>query len=364
MITFKQYLTEQNISEAVFKKWSVDRVDVNTAISTLNEYAKDGLKAIQNGGVIYRGFVEKPRGKHDFFIMDSSTGERTSKDTDNLYQLMLSVSTKMKDYPDRSKSFICSTNKDTARSYGHAYVMVPYDGTYLAVSKKSDFFDQLIKSPIFEDNPNRMYNISRFLVSSGVGKPEFGKFVDAAKIDNDLKKLSPEMLLLNWDICVNFIKKSLKFKNEKFQQMYEGINYKPIPPDVKSPLKQFSKSTIETLTKLAPEIAAGRFTASLSRVLRVYEIFISTENHRFTALASEIMTPESTDLTLVKYGYPLDKNVECWFSGKCIAMTLPMFARILIELEKQEFPIHSFVKDAMGEEILKEKKKIINHNKT
>jgi hypothetical protein len=139
--------------------------------------------------------------------------------------------------------------------------------------------------------------------------------------------------------------------------MYESINYKPIPPDVSSPLKQFSKSTMETLTELAPEIAAGRFTTSSKSLLRVYDIFKSSEDHRFTALSSEIMTPESTDLTLVKYGNPLDKNVECWFSGKCIAMTLPMFARILIELEKQEFPIHPFVKDAMKEEILKEKKK-------
>jgi hypothetical protein len=359
MITFKQYLTEQNISEAVIKKWSVDGVDVDTAISTLNEYAKDGLKAIQNGGVIYRGFAEKPRGKHDFFIMDSSTGERTSRDSDNLYQLMLSASTKMKDFPDRSKSFICTTNKDTARSYGRVYVIVPFDNTNLAVSKKSDFYDQLIKSPIFKDDPNHMYSISRFLIASGAETSKFGKFVDATKIDNDLKKLSPEMLLLNWDIYVNH--KSLKFKNEKFQQMYDYIHYKPISSKISVPINQFSSSTVKTLAKLAPEIAAGRFTSSSTSLMRVYEIFKSTKDHRFTALSSEIMTPKSTDLTLVKYGEPLNKNVECWFSGKCIVMTLQMFARILIELEKQEFPIHLFVKDAMEEEILKEKKKI-RHN--
>jgi hypothetical protein len=346
MITFKQYLTEQNISEAVIKKWAVNEIDSDDAISLLYEYAKDGLKAIQNGGVIYRGFEEKP-GDDDFLIMDSSTGERTSKDTDNLYQLMLSASTKMKDFPDRSKSFICVTDKYVATIYGQVYVMIPFDGANLAVSKEQDFFHQKINSSIFSDYPNHMLDISRFLISSGIERVN-DKFFHVNSINNQLEKLTPEGLMLRWDIFVT--QKSLKFKDSKFQQLYDDFGA------AHNILINLS-SKIDTLKTLEQEIAAGRFTTSSTSLKHVYEIFKSTDNNRFTALSSEIMTPESTGLTLVKYGNQLGRNVECWFSGKCIAMTLPIFARMLIKLEESGVQINGYVYETLRLEILKQKAK-------
>lgn len=82
MITFKQYLSEEVLTEAMIKKWFTKGVDVDTAMSVLNTYAKDGLTAIQNGGLVYRGFSNKPDGNGAFVAMDSSTGKRTSRDTD------------------------------------------------------------------------------------------------------------------------------------------------------------------------------------------------------------------------------------------------------------------------------------------
>jgi hypothetical protein len=336
MVTFKQYL-EENEEEPtnIIKPWSIEKrgANINVAMSLLDKHAKNGwLKAIQNGGVIYRGFGDKFK-KSNFLIIDSSTGERTSKDSNNLYQLMLSTSTEMKEYADRSKSFICSTKVETAGHYGYpAYVMVPFDDTILTVSEVSDFFKQIIVSPIFTGKVNQMNEISAFLTSVGVKKSNNNKFMNAAEIDNQLEKLPPEKLMFLWDVFIT--QKSLKFTNEKFQKIYdkiELIDFLVLPKKTER---------IKEIKMLESEINAGRFTISSESLKRVYELFKSEKNKRFTALASEIMTPESTKLSLVKYGDPLKKNVECWFSGKSIIISLSLFKKILLKLEEQGFPIH------------------------
>lgn len=331
MITFKQYLSEDVLTEAMIKKWFTKGVDVDTAMSVLNTYAKDGLKAIKNGGLVYRGFSHKPDGNGAFVAMDSSTGKRTSRDTDNLYQLMLGASSALSEYADRSNSFICSTSRSTADSYGNAFVMVPLDGTNIVMSKHSDYFHQSFSSPIYNGSPDGMYDLSKFIMSAGVKRSKNGDFTDAKEIDAALSKLSPEALLLRWDIYV--VESSLKFKDSKLQSLYDydlGDTYDST---------KFTVKELNILKKLEPEIAAGRFTSSKKSIPLVYELLKANKNKRFTALSSEIMTPTSAGLTLVRYGEPLKRNVECWFSGKCIAISYPVFAQILARLKEQDFPI-------------------------
>ena len=330
MITFKQYLSEDVLTEAMIKKWFTKGVDVDTAMSVLNTYAKDGLKAIQNGGLVYRGFSDKPDGNGAFVAMDSSNGKRTSRDTDNLYQLMLGTSSSLSEYADRSNSFICSTSKSTAGEYGYAFVMVPLDGTNIVVSKHSDYFKQNFSSPIYDGSPDSMYDLSKFIMSAGV-KRSSGDFVDAKEIDAALSKLSAEQLVLRWDIYI--VEGSLKFKDSKLQSLYDDdLEYK-------YDSTKFTDKQLNILKKLETEIAAGRFTSSAKSIPLVYELFKSNKNKRFTALSSAIMTPASAGLTLVRYGEPLKSNVECWFSGKCIAISYPVFAQILTRLQEQDFPI-------------------------
>jgi hypothetical protein len=335
MITFKRYLEEELVSESVIKPWSIIKkgASINIVMSLLNTHAKEGwLKAVQNGGMIYRGFDEKPA-KADYLIIDSSTGERTSKDSNNLYQLMLSASTEMKEFADRSKSFICSSSKEIAEAYGYPYVMVPFDGTFLTVSEVSDFFDQMITSPIFMDKISDMHKISDFLISAGAKKTS-NKFMNVAEIDSQLGKLTPESLMLRWDLFVT--RRSLKFKDEKFQKIYDKIN-----PSFDGFLSQ---EEINNLKTLEPEITAGRFTTSSESLDYVYKLFKSSKNKRFTALSSVIMTPKSTKLSLVKYGEPLKRHIECWFSGKSIVISWPLFSKILSNLKEQGVPIHNSLK--------------------
>jgi hypothetical protein len=47
------------------------------------------------------------------------------------------------------------------------------------------------------------------------------------------------------------------------------------------------------------------------------------------------MTPESLDLSLVKYGSDIQRNKEVWFSGKAIAIKLEIFRDIQKQLGHQ-----------------------------
>jgi hypothetical protein len=359
MITFREF-AEQHISEAIIKPWQSEGKSFEEAMSLLEKHAKNGLKgAIQNGGMIYRGFETSPGTEHDFFMMDSSVGLRTSKDTDNLYQLMFSVSTKMKGIPDRSKSFICSTNIANAATYGHVYVMVPFDDTVIAVSRNSDLLNYEIVTPVFEGQLNMLFDISKFLISLGI-EPVDGRFTDANKINRILGKFTPEKLILHWDIFVS--KRSLKFivkdkegnidreASEKIWKLRDEIY------DSKQKLLIHPLSREKDLKILELQIANGNFSILSNNLSNVYKLFESTKKDRFTALASEMMTPSTTGITLKKYGESLKKGVECWFSGKCIAVSLPMFAKILIDFEKQGVTIHASVKKDFESEIKKQEK--------
>src|SRR4051812_3088795 len=126
MITFKDFLTEQ-----MLKPWTIDKLKVDQAIELLNIHCKNGLTAIENGCLLYRG--EKKKNSIPFQMIDASRGERTSKDTNNIYQLMMDNSTALANYPKRSKSLICSTSYSEARDYGIARVIIPFDDVEIAV---------------------------------------------------------------------------------------------------------------------------------------------------------------------------------------------------------------------------------------
>jgi hypothetical protein len=339
MITFKQYLSEDAVSEAVLKKWKFKEVEVATAIKLLNSRAKNGLNAIQNGGLIYRGFKNFHDHKNKaFMIMDSSTGTRTSKDTNNIYQLLLASSNAMRDYPDRGKSFICTTDINSASGYGTPVVMVPFDGTKIAVSEHADYFDQVFDSPVYSGTPNNMGGFSPFLKSVGI-KTVKAQFTDATAINKALAKMTPEQLLIRWNVYIN---DSIVLKDKSLGEHLDNFDdFELMPP----------KRPSNHLQDVEKAIAAGNFTCSKSTE-QVYDLFKSTTDNRFDALATVIMTPETTDLELVEYGNAIDDDVECWFSGKCVAISFPMFAQILSKLQRQDFPISQRVLDTWEDDMI------------
>lgn len=354
MITFKQYLSEEILTEAMVKKWFSKPIDVETAISVLNSSAKLGLEAIKNGGLIYRGFKGEKSPESGFMAFDSSTGKRTSRDTDNLYQLMMGDSKKMTDYPDRSHSFICTTNISIAEGYGGssgAYVMVPLDGTKIAMLAVDDIFDQHMKiQGFYNGSPDGMSDLSRFFMSFGA-KMNGSQWTDSAQIKAALKGASPEKILIHWALFVG-PSQNLVFEDAKSDKKWYELNDTWLPG-------KLSAAQAATILQLEKDLKAGKATVS-GKLAEAFAFIKSNSADLYTALATELADPKQMKLELIDYGQPVPPNRECWFSGPCIAISLPVFAKILLRLQEQDFPIHKTVLKDMHSYLtdakLKEKK--------
>lgn len=292
MITFKDFLQEKIITT-----WSSENISRDDALIFLNENCRDGLKAVKDGGLLFRGF-SKAQGFTS--ILDSSDLKRTSLDTNNVYQLMMDSSSKLKDYPKRSNSFICSTYFYDAADYGsYVYAMIPVDGTKIASGIVRDFLHTLISSKIFDKKvsvKDFTYIMGNAFKRLGID-PKGSKFTNIGTIDSALGKLQSE-------IAVDRIVGAVRAASDKI---------------------------IDINTK------------ALRNVLEA-----APPNKRATHLASEIMSPESLSLSLNPFGDKLNSKCEAWFSGKCVAIEIHMFKWILQEMAGKGFPIHANYDDIMS----------------
>ena len=133
-MNFKQFLYEDDLPPHVKKGWAVDN-DASRK-HALEWILLNAKYALEHNNLIFRGFSTPP--SQDISFIDASQGERKSKDTNNVYQIMMDNSMFMKDYPSRSKSLICTNDFDTADEFGTRYVIFPRRQQIIAVADKSD----------------------------------------------------------------------------------------------------------------------------------------------------------------------------------------------------------------------------------
>lgn len=273
MISFKEFLVEKKV-----RSWDINIIDVKKAISLLNANCREGLQAISTGGLLYRGF------KHKSAVMtiDTSLGARTSRDTNNIYQVMMEVSGALRDYPKRSQSLICSTDSQEASTYGAVMVIIPFDGTELVVSNHFDFLYNDVRGKLVEigDDIDRLTDKVYFVLRA-LGLPKRGQYtVDDVPRFNQLIEGNLEGFIYEW--------------NHYFE-------------------------TSERVMRKFAEQNKGRV---------------------FEALCDEICTPKSLKLKKQMFGTGVKRNVECWFSGKCVAIDIRLFAGIIHALKQNGHKIH------------------------
>lgn len=280
MTTFKQFLQEKIIT-----KWSSSEVTRDEALILLNKHCKDGLKAVQHGGLLFRGFSESLGWQS---VLDSSSLKRTSLDTNNLYQVMMDNSDSLKDYPKRSSSFICSTYFYDASDYGgYVYALIPFDGTKVATASVRDFLNTEVSSPLL-NKPIPIDNIG-FKLSDAFGR--------------------------------------LGVKRGKTNPQFTNMS------EIDAVL---SKVDVDVISKLITK-AYGTADFNEKKIEKV--LGSADTNKRATALASALMTEKSLGMKLNSFGDALPK-CEAWFSGKCVAIEIHQFISILQQLRDQDFPIH------------------------
>lgn len=323
MITFKQFVTE-----AMLKPWVDNPVLVKEAINFLNKNCKDGLKAISNNGLIYRGFMNKVSSKK-FLLLDSTNAERSSRDSNNVYQMLLDASIHMKEMPSRSNSFICSSDRDTAYTYGEPYVMIPVDGTKIAVGGYYDMLLSDLNSSIFTGDMQDINLLGADMLNFlGAKKPSsIMKFENAREIRDAFDRYSSEEIVCFYDhvFC----------DNKMIHALYLNL---PKPLDQ----KQLTKKEIIAAANV---LAKNKTTLNMFKNQKiVHAAMEANPKNKFQAFASLIMTPKSTDITVKTFGEVLPTNREVWFSGKAMAIPYDLFLKMLLELKKQGHPVHSAVK--------------------
>jgi hypothetical protein len=113
---------------------------------TIKKECKSALAAYKVGKIMYRGLY-----KDDSAVfVQPSKFTRVSANTINLYTILIDNSRRWKSYPERSKSIICSSDYDTASSYGsdEPYIVFPKDGYKIGVCPKADMWHSFRTSDI------------------------------------------------------------------------------------------------------------------------------------------------------------------------------------------------------------------------
>lgn len=372
MISFKQFLESTQITEATVNPWDVKKIEVDKAIDLLNTHCKQGLRAIKNGGMLYRGFGTRgvAAKKHDFQVIDTSNSLRTSRDYDNAYMLLMAAAKHTKDIPNRSNSLICSSSYLTALDYagdGGVKAVIPFDGAKIAYVNYSDFNEIELNSKLMQvyGLPSRLVDITLFpffnmilapTKSLGDGKKKLvnKEFIDHTAIDASMSKYTPLELALFWTLVHDTDKDGLRLS---FRAMKKE-------PNERNKYKSLIKLFFETDTSL---IKAGvwkndsvkRLFSSVIQAIQdkhielgdtakgFYKLMQSAPSEkRFSSFADEVINPNAMRLKVVEYGDKLPWNAECWVSGKAILISEKAMAAILRELiNRDATSVHSSVRE-------------------
>ena len=351
MVSFKQFLNER-LLEAVVRKWSLEHKSVEEAISLLNTHCKQGLLAIKNGGMLWRGFGSSKIDNKDFQFIDTSNSLRTSRDYENAYMLLMNASKHLQDYPSRSNSLICSTSWNVASGYsnGDAVAVIPFDGAKIAYADGSSDFNEIsgvkqfkkigLESTIVEIEMDHFF---KMLTSSAIStKTKNGntlkEFTDHKIIDAAMTKFSPEELTILWNIAIFYSSENLKINASKVNNQqaedYEDLlrSLDEIPSDAIQNGKWRNNAQQKVFNAIRDAVLKRHITFT-NELKNFYGIMrAAPTDQRFTYLASELVKPETLKLKLVDYGSLLPNNVECWVSGKAILISHRMFGRIICEL--------------------------------
>ena len=133
-MNFKNFVNE--VSDD-YKKSRSFNISTEEAIELLRTEYSEAYENYKNGIKIYRG----TNSDYSVFVTDPSIGTRVSANTENYYTLVIDNSPRWKQFPKRSKSVVCTTDKNYAGNYGEKYIVFPINGSKIGVCSKEDFWE-------------------------------------------------------------------------------------------------------------------------------------------------------------------------------------------------------------------------------
>lgn len=341
MLTFKDFLEDTSLLEAtlISKKWESQSLDIAKAIEYLNTNCKDGLKAIANDGVLFRGFKVPPADSETVVMLDSTKALRTSRDTNNLYQIMFDASELMGDVPSRSSSFICSSNlHDAIEVSRNTYAMIPVDGTVVAECSADDIFG--VKLPVDWVWDDYTLGVELFCETL---EPFFecfvnaknDKFTDINALNTSMAKYTPEEIVVIHDAIRGG---DLHFDDmsREDEEMFINFTDSIRPNSFRTGSEKLKKDIRYIAEKY---VATGKMKKSSTTAKGLLDILRKNPSEPFTALSNYVTDPSKLKITVKKFGENLTSNRECWFSGKCVAIPTVVFNEIVQEMFDMGMPV-------------------------
>lgn len=108
------------------------------ALEVIDKNCQDNFGMMQDfGPFVFRGMDSKA----DYLFFNPKNMNRKSANTENYYTLLVDNSKQWSKFPKRSKSIICTLDKNTAENYGTCYTVIPFDkNSNFGICQHRDFW--------------------------------------------------------------------------------------------------------------------------------------------------------------------------------------------------------------------------------
>jgi hypothetical protein len=183
--TFKNFLYEARVNEPpTYRKLSVDE-----ALHHLKTDFSDAAWMVEKDKSFYRGDWRFPANLH-IGSVDTAATERKSENTANYYTLIFDNHPEMKQFPKRSRSFICATESDRAAGYGgQSYIhVVPGNSAKIGDVGQEDMWDTIID--LFGES-GKIHRFNSNFEMLGLSDSDWNKWIE---FDRQLKDESVDAM--------------------------------------------------------------------------------------------------------------------------------------------------------------------------
>lgn len=335
-ISFSQFIREAKTARV---NWSKSEMSIEDAAKHVASHCKAMKGFVEAGKLLYRGdYIDEP------VLVDTTGSKRVSRDTKNLYQLMMDLQADELGISPRSSSLIFSTSRSTASTYGKVNLIFPYDGSKISFVEKSDFFSVMVPKPINASITAFDSCLSSFLQVTGYSASSY-ESVD--EINRHLSKFSAVQLALYFvsaydmtvrDVLKHMADKDMTFKNGEAKDKFVGLEYPGSPSSAHSRIVE-----VENLIK-------DKSIQYSSGLLKTFEdIFAKNPQERFNTMAKTIFRAGDFPIAAQTIGKDFNHKIvdeevtkECWFTGKAVIIPgqIKDVHPFLVELEKNGWKIH------------------------
>ena len=349
MISFKQFLEEDDDDNKNYANVDLEVTgSAEKTIAVLDEHAPHwrDIVASNSASLLFRGFgAGLPTNTATF---RSTSQQRKSRDTNNVYQLLMDISPALDGFVSRSNALICATSVKISKVYlgtgAVPYVIFPPKNTPITVSGERDFVDivPLSLSWKFTFFANQLSNmLARY---TGTFRE---RYTSADQLEKDFLFVAAMaatptifMIILSNNIKIGSTPTSYSGQDDEIDTALSTLNSFP------QNSQRFSKELLEKIETAVWRTNEISCDAGWKRYFRRIED--SPKSEWLKKLAEYVATPSSLKLQTINFGNEIPHGREIWFAGDYVAVPLPVFASILEAATHHKITATSHIKSQLN----------------